>query len=123
MPSTFATARRVALEFPGVEEGLSYGTAALKVRGKLMARLKEDGETLVVRVTPTDRDLLLQFEPSVFFITDHYRNHPRVLVRLRRIGRRRLSEVLEEAWRLVAPRRLQAEYDGEGRPRTRARPD
>jgi len=122
MPSTFATARSVALEFPGVEEGLSYGTPALKVRGKLMARLKEDGETLVVRVTPTDRDLLLQFEPTVFFVTDHNRNYPWVLVRLPRIGRRRLAEVLEEAWRLVAPKRLQAEYDGERRPRARPRP-
>ena len=112
----------VARALPGVEEGFSYGTAALKVRGKLMARLKEDGKTLVVRVTPTDRDLLLQFEPSVFFITEHYRNYPWVLVRLARIARSRLDEVLEEAWRLVAARRLQTEYDGEPRPRTRRRP-
>jgi len=121
MPSTYATALSVARGFPGTEEGLSYGTPALKVRGKLLARLKEDGETLVVRVTPTDRDLLLQFEPAVFFITDHYRDYPWVLVRLRRIGRRRLAEVLEEAWRLVAPKRDLAEYDGERPSRTRPR--
>lgn len=122
MPSSYTTVQSVARAFPGIEEGLSYGTPALKVRGKLMARLREDGETLVVRATPTDRDLLLQFEPAIFYITDHYRNYPWVLVRLPRIGRRRLSEVLEEAWRLVAPRRLQAEYDGERRPRNGPRP-
>lgn len=119
MATTYSTVRSVARAFPGVEEGLSYGTSALKVRGKLMARLKEDGETLVVRVTPTDRDLLLQFEPSIFFITDHYRDYPWVLVRLPRITRARLQEVLEEAWRVVAPKKLLAEYDGELPPTNR----
>jgi hypothetical protein len=37
--------KALALNLPGVEEGTSYGTAALKVKGKLFVRLKEDGET------------------------------------------------------------------------------
>ena len=43
---TLATVRRLALAFPGVEEGLSYGTPGFRVRGKFLARLWEDGETL-----------------------------------------------------------------------------
>jgi hypothetical protein len=46
---TLATVRRLALAFPGVEEGLSYGTPGFRVRGKFLARMKEDGETLVVK--------------------------------------------------------------------------
>ena len=49
---TLATVRRLALAFPGVEEGLSYGTPGFRVRGKFLARLWEDGQTLVVRAIP-----------------------------------------------------------------------
>ncbi len=103
---TFADARALASALPGVEDGTSYGTPALKVAGKLLARLREDGETLVVRVEADARDLLLQGDPETFFITDHYAGHPWVLVRLPRVERAELSALLEEAWRIVAPKRL-----------------
>ena len=102
MGSTFKSVADVGQSFPEVELGTSYGTPALKVRGKLMARLKEDAETLVVRVNPVNRDFLLQMEPDLFFLTDHYRDYPYILVRLPRIGRKRLREVLKEAWSELA---------------------
>jgi hypothetical protein len=75
------------------------------VKGKLFARLKEDGQTLAVKTTFLDRDALMQLDPRTFFITDHYRNYPWVLVRLSTVGAKRLRDVLEEAWRLAAPKR------------------
>lgn len=42
--ATFDTVREIALSLPGVEEGTSYGTAAFRVRGKFLARLREGGE-------------------------------------------------------------------------------
>src|SRR5262249_44476870 len=78
----------------------------LKAGGKLMARLREDGETLVVRVDPDARDLLLRSDPETFFLTDHYAGHPWVLVRLPRVRPAALATLLEEAFRLVAPPRL-----------------
>jgi hypothetical protein len=42
---TYDDVEALALRLPGVEESISYGTAALKVRGRLFVRLKEDGET------------------------------------------------------------------------------
>jgi hypothetical protein len=48
--ATFDTVREIALSLPGVEEGTSYGTAAFRVRGKFLARLREDGETLALRI-------------------------------------------------------------------------
>lgn len=89
---------RLGRAFAGVEESTSYGTPALKVGGVLMTRLWEDGETLVLRTTFVDRDLLMQADPDVYFLTDHYRNYPCVLVRLPRIQREELRERLEEAW-------------------------
>lgn len=106
-PAThFAAVCALAAELPGVEETTSYGTPALKVKGKLFARLREDGETLVLRTTPEDRDFLLQKWPKVFFLTDHYRDYPWILVRLTAIRRAHLAELLEDAWARVAPLRL-----------------
>ncbi len=105
--ATIDTVRALSLALAGVEEGTSYGTPAWKARGKLMARMREDGETLVVRVDPEARELLMRSEPQTFFVTDHYVGHPWVLVSLPRVNEAALAAVLEEAWRLVAPPRAE----------------
>jgi hypothetical protein len=109
-PVSYATVVQLALALPGIEEGTAYGTPALRVRGKFLARLREDGETLALRIGFDEREILLASDPAVFFITDHYRGYPAVLVRLAAIGRGRLREVLEEAWAQAAPKRLVAEW-------------
>jgi hypothetical protein len=103
---TFDTVRELALGYPGVEEGPCYGTPAFRVRGKLLARLREDGETLVLKVDPFERDMLLETEPGTFYTTDHYRGYPVVLVRLPVVSRERLEELIGNAWRSLAPKRL-----------------
>ena len=108
---TLATVRRLALAFPGVEEGLSYGTPGFRVRGKFLARLWEDGITLVVKCGDDERDFRMKADPETFFITDHYRGYPTVLVHLESVTVDDLRDVLEQAWRLHAPRRLVTEYD------------
>jgi hypothetical protein len=92
----------------------AYGTPALKVKGKFMCRLRADPDALVVRVIDLeDREALLQGKPRVFFSTPHYDGHPYVLVRLNLVGERLLAELLEDAWRLRAPKRVVAAYDAE----------
>ena len=103
---TFERCCELATALPGVVEESSYGTPALKVGKKLIARLKDDEETLVLRMDIVSRDLLMRAEPECFFLTDHYRDYPYVLVRLRKVRERQLSELLEDAWRLVAPKQL-----------------
>jgi hypothetical protein len=105
------TVRRIALALPGVEEGPCYGTPGFRVRGKFLARLWEDGETLVVKCGDEERDFRMQSDPQTFFVTDHYRGYPTVLVRLNRVRLKELREVLEQAWRRHAPKRLVVEYD------------
>jgi hypothetical protein len=108
----YEAVRRIGLALPGVEEGTSYGTPALKVKGKLMARLKEDGETVVLRVSLFERPYLLEAEPDIFFITDHYRDWPSVLLRLPAVTETRLREAVIDSWRFVAPPKLVAAFDG-----------
>lgn len=106
----FARVRKAAAHLPEVEAGTSYGTPALKVRGKLIARLK-DADTLVVMCAMDEKEMLMAADPEVYFETDHYKGWPAVLVRLKRIGTDRLRHRLEQAWRLKAPKRLVAEWD------------
>ena len=105
---SYETVCRIGLALPGVEESTSYGTPSLKVAGKFLCRLKEDGDTLALRIGFEQREMLMETEPKTFFITDHYLNYPAILVRLPRIGAAKLAAILEEAWRFSAPARLQA---------------
>lgn len=113
-PVTYETVREIARALPGVEEGPCYGTPGLRVRGKLFARLWEDGETLVLKSGFDAREVLMAAQPEVFFLTDHYVGHPYVLVRLPRVERERIEPLIEEAWRLSAPKRLVAEHEAGG---------
>ena len=108
---TFEQVRLAAQELPGVEDSTSYGTPALKVRGKLLARLHQSGECLVLRVDLLDREILMQSDPKVFFITDHYRDYPWILVRFSAVDPGALPDLIERAWRLVAAKTLIAKYD------------
>jgi len=110
---TFEHARAIAQDLPGVEDGTSYGTPALKVRGKLLARLHQSIDCLVLRSDFLDRQILMQAAPDVFFITDHYRDHPWVLVRLSAVDKDALSDVIERAWRGIAPKALVTEREND----------
>ena len=105
-PVTFAAARRLALALPGVVEGTAYRTPAFRVAGRFLFRLREDGETLAVRIDFDTRDALLAANPKAFFITDHYRGYPAMCVRLSAVGRGELESLIERSWRQVAPRKL-----------------
>ena len=97
---------------PEVEEGTWFRTPCLKVRKKSFCRMKEDGETLVIRVVDLeDKEALLRGDPDVYFTTPHYHGYAYVLVRLAVVDRDLLRELVEDAWRLVAPKRLLASYD------------
>jgi len=99
------------LSLPGVEEKPSYGTPGFRVGGKLIARIKEDGGTLVVGADFDEREALMRVDPAAFFFTDHYRDDDWVLVRLEKVDPKLLASVLENAWRRRAPSRLVASQD------------
>lgn len=94
---TLPAIRKIALSFPGVEEGTSYGTPAFKLGKKLLVRLHQDGTSLVLKVGDAPRDHLLQADPDTFFITDHYRGHPYVLAHLDRLNTADLGKLIARA--------------------------
>jgi hypothetical protein len=103
--TTFSTVRALGLRLPDTEEGTMYGAPALKVQGNMfvcMASNKSaEPNTLVVYMPFEQRDALLEEEPSTYYLKDHYRNYPVVLVRLARIHPDALRDLLHGAWRFV----------------------
>ena len=97
---------KLAHALPGVVDGTSYGTPALKVGGKLFARLHQSMDCIVLRCELLDREILMQSAPDAFFITDHYRDYPWILLRIGVVEKRVLPELIERAWRLVASKTL-----------------
>lgn len=104
--------RRLALALPGVEEYVSYNsTPAFRVRGKMICRVREDGETLALKLDFETCDFLMQASPDVYFTTDHYRGYPIVLARLAVVDPEELRQQLAVSWRLFAPKKLVAAYE------------
>ena len=91
---------------PEVQAAIKYdGSPVLKVRGCFMAGLathhSAEPETLVIRIGLEQRDGLLEDAPDTYYVTDYYRRHPVVLVRLPRIDRNALRDALSMSRRLA----------------------
>ena len=102
----------IGASLPEVTESTWFRTPCLRVRKKSFCRMREDGETLVIRVVDEeDKVALIRMEPEVFFTTPHYDGYAYILVRLAQVDPARLRDLLEDAWRISAPKRLVAAHD------------
>jgi hypothetical protein len=109
---TFDDVRKIALAWPEVEDGSSYGTPALKVRNKLLARLREDNDSLVMLgVAQDEREMLIESQPKIFYFTDHYRDYPIVLIRLSKAKRAVVEPLLRRRWRELASKKAIKVFD------------
>lgn len=112
----FAAVRRMALALPEAEERTAWGTPAYYVRKKIFARHHEDGEHLAIKVDPAERDAIVASDPETFLVTPHYEKYPWMLVAVARVDPDELAELLTDAWRSSAPKRVAAAYDAEQAP-------
>ena len=103
----------MASALPGVEEGSAYGTPALRVKGKFLCRLREDGSVAMPVDDLGEKEALVQGQSDAFFTTPHYDGYAMVLIRLDRVDPVELGELVEDAWRARAPKRLVAAHDAE----------
>lgn len=102
----FDVVREIALALPGVEEGTMHGSPSWKARGKLLAclaihRSAEPG-TLAVKLDFDRRARLIADAPHIYYLTEHYATQPIILVRLSRMNRRSMTDLLGMAWRFVS---------------------
>jgi hypothetical protein len=125
--ATWDDVRRMALELPETTEGTSFGNVAWKVKDKVFAwerplrksdlaalgKAAPGGAILGVRTDGLEmKQVLLDSAPGIFFTTPHFDGYAAVLVRLSKIGTRRLRDVLTDAWFVRAPNRTAAAFLG-----------
>lgn len=101
----FEQVREIALKLPDVRATGSSRGPGLKVRGKLMAcpaiHKSVEPDTLMVRVSVDEREKRITQNPAVYYVTDHYRNYPALLVRLSEIDMDALENLLACSWQFV----------------------
>jgi hypothetical protein len=106
--------RRAALALPGTAEKPSYGSPGFRVKDRLFARIRPEGDCVVVWCADlAEKEGLLSSEPEKFFTTPHYDGYSSVLVRMAAVGRDEMAEILADSWRLRAPARLVEGFDAE----------
>lgn len=102
-----------------------FPNGVVRVRGKVIAYpaggergsppdAKPGEEFVFVKAPPAERAALLQQDPVTFFVTPHYSGAPGVIVRMSTVDPDQLEELLVDAWRMVAPKRLVKAYDQSG---------
>jgi len=103
---TFDTVREIGLALPGVEEGLAYGSPALKLNGQVLACIpahkSAEPDSLMVRVPLEERAELLEADPDLYYLPEHYAGHSSILIRLPRADREILRDLLGMAWKFVS---------------------
>src|SRR3954465_2835398 len=109
--ATEADVRQIAPALPETEDRPPHRAPGFRVKDRLFARIREPGVLLVRCADEGEKDFLLRADPEKFFTTPHYDGHPSVLVRLDAIDREELAELLTDAWRVRAPKRLAESLD------------
>ena len=100
------TVESIGRKLPAVELTTTWGKLALKVNGRMFACMAShksaEPNTLVVMMDFAARDALLEDDPDVYYLKDHYLNYPCVLVRLSRIPADALRDLVTGAHRFVS---------------------
>ena len=103
----FEIVRAVGLTLPHVKATTKYdGSPVLKLNGCFMAGLathpSAEPDTLVVRAGCEEREWLIADAPETYYLTDYYRSYPLLLVRLSRVDRDALHDLLSVSWRVTS---------------------
>lgn len=121
--ATWDDVERIATGLPSVEESTTWGNRCWKVAGKTFVWVRPlgkkdradlgdatpDGEIMGIRVDgEAGKAELLAAEPDVCFTIPHFTGYAAVLVRLDDVEEPLLAELVEDAWRVMAPAKLRA---------------
>ncbi len=108
----FEFVKNIALSFPYAEESISHeGTPSVKVRGKLMCRLHDNGEFIPIRLDFEIRDKYLDSHPEIFHLPDHFKDYPYICMWIHNFSKNLIFEVLEQSWKGLATKKQVLEYE------------
>ena len=106
-----AGARRIALALPEASEEPHFDMTSFRIRGRIFATSPPGGEFLHVFVDESDVKALVASDPAAYEELWWGKKLSGLRVRLKEADRSQVKELLEDAWRRKAPKRLAAAYD------------
>jgi hypothetical protein len=103
----------IVMSFPGAARSTSYGRPSYRIGKAFFTWVRPEENSLVVRLASIDeRDSLIESDPDLFHITDHYRDYPTVLIRLDHATPTLVRTMLERRFRAIATKKLLTEWEG-----------
>jgi hypothetical protein len=106
-----ATVRKFALSLPEAEERETWDTATFRVRNKIFTMFDEQERHLWIKSTHDEQQALIAMDPDAFFVPSYVGSKGWVGVVVSKADRGEVEDLLTEAWRLTAPKRLVAAFD------------
>jgi len=92
---TKAEARKLMLSVKGTEEGPYFGKPSVFYGEAFVGRVHDKEEAVALRVGTIEmRDVMLEAEPKLFYITDHYKPWPMLLARLKTLDTVTLKQLV-----------------------------
>lgn len=114
MGDAMDTVREICLALPEVVEKPFGGHTApsFRIRDKLFAMTTEDGLQLWMKAGPGVQEALVSEDPGRFFVPPYVGAKGWVGARLNvEQDREELAELIEDSYRMIAPKRLVARLD------------
>jgi hypothetical protein len=105
------TVRKLALSFPEAEERETWGEATFRVRNKIFMMLGADGKHASVKATREEQAALLAESPDTFYRPEYVGVHGWVGIVVARVDPVEMRELVTEAWRMTAPKRVVKTFD------------
>lgn len=104
--------RELALGFPEAEEQLTWGAhPTFRVRKKIFAVLSADERSARIKATQEAQRALIGSAPETYSVAPYLGRFGWVSVDLARVESDELTELLEEAWRMTAPKKMVRAFD------------
>ena len=117
---TFDAVREIGLKLPSTEQGTAWGSPCLKVDGHMFCAMainkSAEPNSLGLHCDFATRDAMIEEQPEIYYTASHYENYPCVLVRLSRVKREVLEDLLRMSHTFVS---TQAKSKAKRRRRTR----
>lgn len=102
--------RALALALPEAEERETWDEATFRVRDKIFLTMGPSGETASVKAAALDQSALVDRDPATFAIAPYTGRFGWVSVQLARVDPDEMADLILEAWRRTAPKRLVAAF-------------
>jgi hypothetical protein len=108
-----ATVRSFALSLPEAEERETWETATFRVRNKIFTMFDEKERHLWIKSTHDEQQALIAMDPDAFFFPSYVGSKGWIGVVVSKAERGEVQDLITEAWRLTAPKRMVAVFDQE----------